>query len=196
MSLTRPPSRWSVIFAFALVYVFWGSTYLGIDIAIQSIPPPLMCGIRFSIAGLVLLAYCYLRGQNIRYSPRQLAQLAIVGILLLMGGNLTLAYAEEYVPSGLAALLVAVTPLWLLVLDALLLGTHRISQRGLVGLALGIAGSAILICRRSYKLARWGERNSGFRWRYWEARSVGRWVQCFRSAGSREHHPSAPQHGR
>jgi drug/metabolite transporter (DMT)-like permease len=145
MSSTRPPSRWSVILAFGLVYVFWGSTYLGIDIAIQSIPPPLMCGIRFSIAGVVLLAYCYLRGQSIRYSPQQLAQLAIVGILLLMGGNLTLAYAEEYVPSGLAALLVAVTPLWLLVLDTLLLGTHRISQRGLVGLALGIVGSAILI---------------------------------------------------
>jgi drug/metabolite transporter (DMT)-like permease len=145
MSSTRSPSRWSVILAFALVYVFWGSTYLGIDIAIQSIPPALMCGIRFSIAGVVLLAYCYFRGQNIRYSAQQLAQLAIVGILLLMGGNLTLAYAEEYVPSGLAALLVAVTPLWLLVLDALLLGTHRISQRGLVGLALGIAGSAILI---------------------------------------------------
>jgi drug/metabolite transporter (DMT)-like permease len=145
MSSTRSPSRWSVILAFALVYVFWGSTYLGIDIAIQSIPPALMCGIRFSIAGVVLLAYCYFRGQNIRYSAQQLAQLAIIGILLLMGGNLTLAYAEEYVPSGLAALLVAVTPLWLLVLDALLLGTHRISQRGLVGLALGIAGSAILI---------------------------------------------------
>ncbi|MCU1295878.1 MAG: EamA family transporter [Acidobacteriaceae bacterium] len=139
------PSRWSVIFAFALVYVFWGSTYLGIDIAIQSIPPALMCAIRFSIAGVVLLAYCWFRGQNVRYSPQQLAYFAVVGILLLMGGNLTLAYAEEYVPSGLAALLVAVTPLWLLVLDALLLGTHRISQRGLAGLGLGIAGSAVLI---------------------------------------------------
>jgi drug/metabolite transporter (DMT)-like permease len=145
MPSTRAPSRWSVILAFGLVYLFWGSTYLGIDIAIQSIPPALMCGIRFSIAGIVLLVYCYLRGQNIRYSPQQLAHFAVIGILLLMGGNLTLAYAEKYVPSGLAALLVAVTPLWLLVLDALLLGTHRISQRGLVGLALGIAGSAILI---------------------------------------------------
>jgi drug/metabolite transporter (DMT)-like permease len=104
-----------------------------------------MCGIRFSVAGIVLLGYCYVRGQNISYSPQQLLQLAIVGILLLMGGNLTLAYAEEYVPSGLAALLLAVTPLWLLVLDTLLLGQHRISQRGLIGLVLGIIGSAVLI---------------------------------------------------
>lgn len=130
---------------FGLVYVFWGSTYLGIDIAVQHIPPALMCATRFTIAGVIMLAYCVARGQNIRYSARQLLQLAIVGNLLLMGGNLTLSYAEQSIPSGLAALLVASTPLWFMVLDSLLIGHHRISGRGLAGLALGFVGTMVLL---------------------------------------------------
>ena len=130
---------------FGLVYVFWGSTYLGIDIAIQHIPPALMCATRFTIAGVIMLAYCVLRGQNIRYSARELIRLAIVGILLLVGGNLTLSYSELYIPSGLAALLVAIVPLWFLVLDSLMIGHHRVSGLGLVGLGLGFAGTLILL---------------------------------------------------
>jgi drug/metabolite transporter (DMT)-like permease len=139
------PSRWKVIFAFGLVYVFWGSTYLGIGIAVEHIPPGLMCATRFSIAGVVMLVWCALTGRRILYSPRQLMHMAVVGILLLMGGNLTLSYAERIVPTGLAALLIAVTPLFFLVLDSLLLGDHHISQRGKIGLALGIAGIVVLI---------------------------------------------------
>jgi drug/metabolite transporter (DMT)-like permease len=130
---------------FGLVCFFWGSTYLGIDIAIQHIPPALMCATRFGIAGVIMLAYCIVAGKNIHYSVRELIQLAIVGNLLLMGGNLTLSYAELYVPTGLAALLVAITPLWFLVLDSLLIGHHRVSGRGLAGLALGLAGTAVLL---------------------------------------------------
>lgn len=130
---------------FGLVYVFWGSTYLGIDIAIEHIPPALMCATRFTIAGVIMLAYCLISGKNIRYSPRELLQLAIVGNLLLMGGNLTLSYAELYIPSGLAALLVASIPLWFLILDALILGHHHLSARGLAGLALGLVGTAVLL---------------------------------------------------
>jgi drug/metabolite transporter (DMT)-like permease len=137
--------RWSVILAFGLVYIFWGSTYLGIAIAVERIPPALMCATRFLIAGSVMLAYCGISGRRILYSPRQLWHMAVVGILLLMGGNLTLSYAERVVPSGLSALLIAVTPLWFLVLDAWLLGNHRISNRGLAGLALGIVGMVVLL---------------------------------------------------
>jgi drug/metabolite transporter (DMT)-like permease len=133
-----------VILAFALVYLFWGSTYLGIGIAVQSIPPALMCGVRFSIAGVVMLAVCAITGRKIFYSARQIALSAVVGILLLMGGNLTLSYAELSVSSGLAALVVAITPLWFLVLDSLLLGHHHISGRGKAGLALGILGLFVL----------------------------------------------------
>jgi drug/metabolite transporter (DMT)-like permease len=139
------PSRFILFFNFGLVYIFWGSTYLGIDIAVQHIPPALMCATRFTIAGVIMLAYCVARGQNIRYSARQLLQLAIVGNLLLMGGNLTLSYSEQYIPSGLAALIVASVPLWFMVLDSLLLGHHTISPRGLAGLALGFAGTMVLL---------------------------------------------------
>ena len=114
--------RWLVILAFALVYVFWGSTYLGIAIAVEQIPPALMCAVRFLIAGTLMLAYCGFRGRQIVYRPRQLWHMAVVGTLLLMGGNLTLSFAERVLPSGLSALLIAVTPLWFLVLDAWLLG--------------------------------------------------------------------------
>ena len=131
--------------AFGLVYVFWGSTYLGIGIAVEQIPPGVMCAARFLIAGTVMLAYCALTGRRIRFSARQLWHLAAVGILLLMGGNLTLSYAEQIVPTGLSALLIAVTPLWFLVLDSLLLGDHHISRRGKIGLVIGIAGVVVLI---------------------------------------------------
>lgn len=145
MTEAQRQHRFLVILCFGLVYVFWGSTYLGIRIAVEQIPPALMCGARFAIAGILMLAFLALRGRNIRYSGAQLGQMAVVGILLLMGGNLTLSYAEQLVPSGLAALMVASTPLWFLVLDSLLLGDHHISVRGIAGLALGIAGISVLI---------------------------------------------------
>jgi len=139
------PSRWKIIVAFALVYVFWGSTYLGIGIAVEHIPPALMCSARFLTAGVTMLAYCALTGRRVRYSPSELGHMAAVGILLLMGGNLTLSYAEQVVPTGLAALLIAVTPLWFLVLDSWLLGDHHISRRGTIGLVIGIVGVVVLI---------------------------------------------------
>ncbi len=145
MTAAASPSRWKIILAFGLVYFFWGSTYLGIGIAVENTPPAVMCATRFSIAGTLMLAYCALTGRRVRFSARQLSHLAAVGILLLMGGNLTLSYAERVVPTGLAALLVAVTPLWFLVLDSLLLGDHHIARRGKIGLAIGIAGVVVLI---------------------------------------------------
>ncbi len=137
--------RWMVILAFGLVYLFWGSTYLAIRIGVRDIPPALMCGIRFSIAGWIMLAWCGLSGKQVRYSAGELAKMAIVGNLLLLGGNYTLSWAEQIVPSGLSALLVGIVPLWFLVLDKLLLGDHRISARGISGLVLGIIGMVVLL---------------------------------------------------
>jgi len=145
MIAAQRQSRFTVMLAFGLVYFFWGSTYLAIDIAVERIPPALMCGLRFLIAGVFMLAFCGLRGKRIAYNPRQLGEMAVVGILLLMGGNLTLSFAEQHVASGLAALIVAITPLWFLVLDALLLGDHHVSTRGKVGLGLGVAGLVVLL---------------------------------------------------
>ena len=145
MNPVASASPWKIIVAFGLVYVFWGSTYLGIGIAVEQIPPAFMCAARFLVAGTVMLAYCAASGRRIRFSARQLFHFAAVGILLLMGGNLTLSYAELIVPTGLAALLVAVSPLWFLVLDSLLLGDHHIARRGKIGLVIGIVGVVVLI---------------------------------------------------
>ena len=147
-----------MILAFGLVYLFWGSTYLAIDIAVQTIPPALMCGLRFSVAGVVMLAVCAATGRQIWYSTRQIALAAVVGILLLMGGNLTLSWAEETVPSGLAALIIAITPLWFLVLDSLLLGHHRITARGKAGLGLGILGLMVLFWPELHSTSAMGRR--------------------------------------
>jgi drug/metabolite transporter (DMT)-like permease len=138
-------SRFRILLAFALVYVFWGSTYLGIGIAVEHIPPALMCAVRFLISGSLMLLYCALAGRRVRFQPVQLAQQAAVGILLLVGGNMTLAWAEQYVSTGLAALLVAVIPIWFLVLDSWLIGHHRITARDVAGLLLGIAGLVVLL---------------------------------------------------
>jgi drug/metabolite transporter (DMT)-like permease len=145
MTVAQRQHQSTVFFALGLVYFFWGSTYLGIRIAVESIPPALMCATRFLVAGVLMLAYCVATGRSIRYSPRQLGQIALVGVLLLMGGNLTLSYAEQYVPSGIAALLVASIAFWFLVLDALILGDHHISTRGIGGLFLGVVGLVVLL---------------------------------------------------
>src|SRR5450432_809348 len=126
MTQVQRTPRGSVILAFGLVYFFWGSTYLGIDIAVEQIPPPLMCAIRFLTAGVLMLAFCGLRGRRISYPAKQIALLAVVGVLLLVGGNLTLAYAETRVPTGLASLIIAIIPLWVLVLDTLMLREHTV----------------------------------------------------------------------
>jgi drug/metabolite transporter (DMT)-like permease len=158
MSRPQSPSRFAVILAFGLVYLFWGSTYLAIDFAVQTIPPALMCGVRFSIAGVVMLAVCAATGRRIWYSAQQIALSAVVGILLLMGGNLTLSWAELTVPSGLAALIIAITPLWFLVLDSMLLGHHRISGRGKAGLALGMVGLFVLFWPQVHSTSSLGRR--------------------------------------
>ena len=137
--------RWLVVLAFALVYVFWGSTYLAIGIAVERIPPPVVCALRFSVAGILMLAFCAVTGRQVRYSLRDLARFALVGNLLLTGGNLTLAFAEQYVPTGLAALIVASIPLFFLVLDAWIVDTHRLSSRDFFGLGLGIVGLVVLL---------------------------------------------------
>ena len=137
--------RFRVILAFALVYILWGSTYLAIRITDEHIPPAMMCGTRFLIAGGIMLGYCALSGRRVVTRLSELGKLALVGILLLTGGNLVLAWAEVYVPSGLSALIVAITPLWFLIIDTWLLRGDRISRRGLVGLALGAAGMFVLL---------------------------------------------------
>lgn len=137
--------RFMTILCFGLVYFFWGSTYLAIDIAVAGIPPALMCAMRFIVAGILMLAFCHWKGENIFYSRERLWQLAIIGLLLLTGGNMTLAYAEQYVPTGLASLLIASIPLWMILQGTFLLEDHHLPLQGFLGLALGVGGTVVLL---------------------------------------------------
>jgi len=137
--------RLKVIVAFALVYVFWGSTYLAIGITDdEHLPPAVMCAMRFLIAGPLMLAACAALRRTVRISANEALRLALIGCLLLVGGNGGLAWAEQWVPTGYAALIIAVTPIWFLVLETFVFRGDRLSRRGLLGLALGITGIAVL----------------------------------------------------
>src|SRR5215471_8955060 len=130
-----------VALAFLAIYLVWGSTYLAIRYAVETIPPLVAAGIRHTIAGGVLLAWACLRG----YRPRREHWVAggVLGALFFLVGHGTLHWAEQHVASGLAALLIATEPMFILVL-AWLTGQQRISRISALGLALGIAGVAIL----------------------------------------------------
>ena len=137
--------RWRVLFAFALVYVFWGSTYLAIGIAVEHVPPMLMTGSRFLTAGVVMLGWCALSGRRIAVSGGELLRLGIIGALLLSVSNPVLARAEEVVPTGLAALIISITPVWFLVIDSWIFRGDHLSRRGLSGIPLGLGGIVVLL---------------------------------------------------
>src|SRR5215203_2506892 len=114
---TARPSRVLIVLAFAAVYTIWGSTYLGIRLAIETLPPFLMAASRFSLAGAILLIWAVLKGERFIPPLRMWRRAFAIGGLLLLGGNGGVTWAEKYVATGLAALLVAAEPLWVVVLN-------------------------------------------------------------------------------
>jgi drug/metabolite transporter (DMT)-like permease len=144
---TRVPSRRVLLWAGLLVlYVVWGSTYLGIRIAVESIPPFTMAATRFFIAGIALLGWSIAReGREFRWpSRREWRDTVIVGALLLGGGMGMVAWGEQTIPSGITALLIALMPVWVAVLGRLAFG-ERLPRAAVVGVAVGLAGVAILV---------------------------------------------------
>lgn len=134
-----------VSLAFALVYVLWGATYLAMRIAVVHIPPYVLGVARYGIAGPLMLAYCALAGRKIRITRQDGWRLLTIGILLLSVANMGVATAEQYVPSGLAALIVAGVPIWVAILEAWVFRNRRLSAMGLAGLALGVVGMLVLL---------------------------------------------------
>lgn len=145
------PSRTRLLAAFATIYVVWGSTYLAIRVAVATIPPFLMVGTRFLTAGALLYGWLWLT-RRIRPTPRQWFDNAIAGGLLLLGGNGVVSWAEERIPSGIATLIISISPLFIVLLDWAVLARGGDPQRGsrptpatFLGLALGFAGLALLV---------------------------------------------------
>ncbi|HEX3437789.1 MAG TPA: EamA family transporter [Pseudacidobacterium sp.] len=135
----------AVPFAFGCVYFFWGSTYTAIKVGVQYLHPLVLGGTRFLVAGLLLLAFCRMRGIKVLLPRRELGWLTVVGLLLLVGGNIGLVYGEKYVASGLAALLFAVMPLYVAVINMFLPRGEKLPARGWLGLALGFIGLIALL---------------------------------------------------
>jgi len=142
MSTPRHASPLAIWSALAAVYVIWGSTYLAIAIAVQTLPPLFSAGLRFCVAGLVLLAFIAVR-RGLRARREQLIGAVVVGLLLLVGGNGFVVLAERTVPSGLTALIVASVPLWIVIFRRL--AGDRINRSTFVGVAVGFAGVAFLV---------------------------------------------------
>ncbi len=136
--------RLRLLIAFAAVYLIWGSTYLAIRVAIETLPPFLMAAVRFLIAGSVLYAWARLRGAP-HPTRAEWRAAAIVGVLLLAGGNGGVVWSEQIVPSGLTALIVGAEPLWVVILDWLRPGGARPGLITGLGLIVGFLGVALLI---------------------------------------------------
>lgn len=143
----RPGRSWrlKVAAAFAIVYLVWGSTYLAIRVGVAELPPALFAGARFLAAGLLLLAYARLTGQAWPAGGREWRTLAVVAVLLLVTANGLVVWGEQWVASNQAALIVATTALWIAGLGALGPSGEPLAGRAVAGLAIGLAGVAVLL---------------------------------------------------
>lgn len=134
-----------LVAAFAAVYIFWGSTYLAIKYAIETLPPFLMAGVRFTVAGAILLVIARFMKDYETPTRSHWKTSFIVGTLLLLGGNGGVVFAEKYISSSLAALLVATEPFWIVLLSWLWLKKDRPNLKVVAGIGLGFLGVWLLI---------------------------------------------------
>lgn len=137
------PRAWMTLTAFAAVYIIWGSTYLAIRVAVETIPPYTMMGTRFGLAGLIMYGWLRFRGSAVP-TAAQWRSAAIIGGLMLLLGTGSVGWAEQYIPSGIAATLVASVPLWMVLLDWLWKKNRRPHATVFFGLIIGTAGVILL----------------------------------------------------
>lgn len=147
----QAPTRSSLIAAFTAIYLIWGSTYLAMRFAVETIPPFLMASARFLVAGSILSAFIAMT-RGFRATPRQWFDNAITGGLLLLGGNGLVSWAEQKIPSGITTLVISIGPLFIVLLDWLVLVVGRDPERGtrpnaptFLGLTMGFAGLGLLV---------------------------------------------------
>jgi drug/metabolite transporter (DMT)-like permease len=137
--------------AMLIIYTIWGSTYLAIRFAVETLPPFLFAAVRFALAGGALYVWRRASGDRFR-SPIEWRSAAVVGLFLLVGGNGSLVWAEQRVPSGPAALLIATVPLWMALIDWLRPGGKRPTAAALLGVCVGFVGILILIGLRGFQM--------------------------------------------
>ena len=145
MTEAERQQRFLVALNFGMVYVLWGSTYLAIRIVVEHIPPAVMGAARFLLGGAIMLAWCAVSGRPLKLTRLDLRRVATIGVLLLIGGNVCVAWAEKTVPSGLTALIVAIVPIWVAIIETFILKGERLLRRGILGLLLGVVGLVTLL---------------------------------------------------
>src|ERR1700712_1426798 len=142
-TINKSASSALVIIAFATVYIVWGSTYFFIQVAIHGIPPLLLGAMRFITAGMLMMIWCIIKGEKI-FISNSIITSAIVGILLLCGGNGAVIWVEQKLPSAMVAILVSAAPIWFVLLDRHNWGANFRSRSTVAGLIIGFAGVILL----------------------------------------------------
>jgi len=136
--------RWNIILAFTAVYVIWGSTYLAIQIGLNDLPPFMMSGLRFLVAGLILQCWCSWKGESLP-DKKSIWRSSLAGVLMLVGGVVSVAWAEQFMSSSLAAIIVTLLPFWFIILDKKQWPFYFSNKSIIAGLVLGFAGVCILL---------------------------------------------------
>ena len=142
MATLKPNTR--IWLALISVYLIWGSTYLAILYVVKTIPPFMAGGMRFITAGLVLFIWRISKGDSLP-TRRQWRDAGIIGLLLLLGGNGLLLWAEQYVPSGISSLLISTVPIWMVIIESMRPGGEKPTVKAIIGLMLGFGGVAFMI---------------------------------------------------
>lgn len=148
MTSPQQSHRSRIIVAFALLYVLWGSTYLAMRVIVRDLPPYVAGAARYLIAGPIMMGACAFMGRKVRIGFHDFKRLLLIGVLLLSLGNIGVLWGEKYVSSGLASLVVALVPIWVVIIEAWVFRLGRVSAKGLFGLVLGIAGLLVLLWPR------------------------------------------------
>jgi len=146
MEATPPPARWKTLLAFGIIYFVWGSTYLAIRIGVSEVPPLILASMRFTVAGAVLYGWMLARGER---SPtaRQWLNASLLASLMFVLDYGLLFWAEQRVPSGLAAVMLATIPVFMALSEIVFLRTQRLTVRLAVALLIGMGGVAVLMSR-------------------------------------------------
>lgn len=154
--MSSPSSRTKIALAFATVYLVWGSTYLAIRVGVADLPPALFAGVRFVVSGVLLGAYARWTGMAFPRTLSDWKTIAVVGVLLLVGGNGLVVWGEQWIPSNQAALIVASTALWIAAFGTLGARGQTLDRPTLWGLVIGFLGVVLLLFPQ----------RSGFSWEH------------------------------